>query len=82
MSKKQLVTNNAHIPTEEIKQDILDTELEIAQFEVEAEHLEKTPLSMPSARWDHMRGASRRSGIKERKKFIKKLKTILKHRGI
>src|SRR3990167_2785567 len=64
---------NAHIPTSEIEQDIRDTEREIAQMEEEAKHLEATPLSMTSARVDHMRASSRWSGIEQRKEFVEKL---------
>lgn len=80
--KKQLAENNKDIPTSEIEQDILDTEGEIFQMTEEAEHLEKTPLSLQSARWDHIRASSRRQGIKERKEFIEKLSNILEGRKL
>lgn len=72
---------NSHIPTAEIEQDILDTEREIAQMEVEAAHLEQTPLSMREARWNHMKASVRRDGIKERREFIARLKGILEFRA-
>lgn len=72
---------NDHIPTEEILKDIADTEREIAEMEVEAAHLEQTPLSMRDARWDHMRASSRRSGIEQRHAFIGKLRAILTERA-
>jgi hypothetical protein len=72
-----LAERNAHIPTTEIEQDILDTEREIVQMELEAQHLAATPDSMREARWDHMRAEARRSGIRERNEFIRKLKEIL-----
>lgn len=75
--QKQFIADNAHIPTEEIEQDIRDTEVEIAQMILEADHLENTPMTMSSARLDHMRASSRRSGIKERKYFIEKLQILL-----
>lgn len=84
MTKKQkekIAEKNKHIPTAEIKQDILDTQIEITQMEKEADHLASTPLEMKEARWNHMRADARISGIKERKKFIKKLETILEIRG-
>lgn len=76
----QIAEKNAHIPTAEMEQDILDTEREIAQMAQEAEHLAGTPIHMREARWDHMRAEARRSGIKERQEFIAKLKAILEYR--
>jgi hypothetical protein len=76
----QIAERNAHIPDAEIEQDILDTEREITQMELEAERLAETPLSMPDARLQHMRADSRRSGIAERKKFVADLKAILDYR--
>ncbi|MCK9370885.1 hypothetical protein M0R04_13325 [Candidatus Dojkabacteria bacterium] len=80
--KIKIAEENKDIPTEEVKQDILDTEREIAEMTIEAEHLEKTPLSLQSARLDHMRASARRSGIKERQAFIEKLKVILEVRSL
>lgn len=77
---QEILEQNAHILTEEILQDIADTQSEIATMKIEAEHLAKTPLSMQSARWDHMRAESRLSGIKEREEFIGKLEHLLKLR--
>lgn len=74
---KKLSDENKHIPTAEIEHDIIETEQEIATMTAEAEHLEKTPLSLPSAKWDHMRAQSRRGGIVQRKEFLEKLKGIL-----
>lgn len=71
---------NEHITDEELLRDIRDTQIEIDRMTYEAEHLEKTPLSLPSARLDHMRAASRRNGIKERQRFIEKLNAILEYR--
>ena len=73
---------NAHIPTDEILKDIADTEREIATMSAEADHFEGTPLSLPTARWDHMRAGARRSGIKQRREFIDKLEQILRARNI
>ena len=78
----QMCKRNASIPTEEIEKDIVDTEVEISNMKVEAEHLEKTPLSMREARWDHMRASARKSGIHEREQFIEKLKKILAYRKV
>ncbi|MFZ3032289.1 MAG: hypothetical protein WA082_04590 [Candidatus Moraniibacteriota bacterium] len=74
---KKLSNENKHIPTVEIEHDILETEAEIVTMTREAEHLEKTPLSLPTARWDHMRAQSRRGGIVKRQEFLQKLKAIL-----
>lgn len=79
---EQLVKENNHISTEEILQDIKDTQAEIVIMAQEAAHLEKTPLSLPSARWDHIRAESRRSGIKERYEFIEKLSAIIRGREL
>jgi len=83
MNKKEkieLAKNNKHIPTKEIKQDILDTQQEIDQMGKEAEHLEAAPMGMRETRLNHMRGGARRSGIEERKIFIEKLEAILEIR--
>ena len=75
-----LLARNAHIPSAEIALDILETEAEISRMEREAEHLEKTPSTLDSARMDHIRASARRSGIKERQQFIADLKHILELR--
>jgi len=77
----ELAKANAHIPTSEIEQDIVDTEREIAQMELEALHFEQTPYSLPEARLNHMKASVRRTGIKERQEFIAKLKEILNERA-
>jgi len=73
---KEMLERNAHISDEEILHDIEDTTREIAEMEIEAEHLEQTPLSMRDARWDHMRASARRTGIAERKEFVAKLQKL------
>lgn len=78
--KLKLAEQNKDVPTEVIEQDILDTQSEITQMEREAEHYEKSPLSLPTARLDHMKAEAKRSGIQERKQFIEKLKAILEVR--
>ena len=80
MDIEKTAAANAHIPTSEIEKDIIETKQEIAQMEEEARHLEETPLSLRSARLDHMRAESRRNGIKERQKFVDNLKAILQYR--
>jgi len=68
------------IPIAEIENDILETEREIAAMTTEADWLEKTPMTDRDAKWNHMRASARRSGIEERKDFIKKLQAILESR--
>ncbi len=77
---KKMINDNKHISIAEIKQDILETEMEIDRMEREATHLAATPMGMRETRWNHMRADARISGIKDRKKFIKKLEIILEAR--
>ena len=77
---EKIVERSKHIPTDEIKQDILDTQNEITQMEKEAEFLASTPMGMQETRWNHMRADARISGIEDRKKFIEKLQAILDFR--
>lgn len=79
-SIKEMAERNADIPTEEMEKDILDTEREIVQLEAEIEHLASTPLSSPDARLNHIKADARRSGVRSRKEFIVKLKSILEYR--
>ena len=78
--EKKIIEQNKHIPTEEIKRDILETQAEIIQMKKEKEHLIATPMRMKETRWNHMRAEVRDSGIENRKKFIKKLEAILDFR--
>ena len=78
---EEIAERDKYIPTEEIKQDILDTQIEIEQMEREAKHLEATPMGMQETRWNHIRAQSRRAGIERRKQFIKKLEAILDFRA-
>lgn len=64
-----------HIPNEEINQDIRDTEAEIEQMT-----REEKGLRTCGDRWSAMRADARLTGIRERKAFIEKLKSILKER--
>lgn len=82
MTDEAFLEANAHISTDEVLRDIADTETEIVQMEREAEHLEKTPLSMRTARLDHLRADARRDGITRRKEFIAKLNRLLDLRGV
>jgi len=67
---------NAHIPTSEIKQDILDTEKEILQMMREI-----TGFKLIGDRLSIMKAMSRESGIRDRQEFIIRLQEILKLRG-
>lgn len=78
--KKKLISANAHIPTDEIEKDIRDTEAEIALAEKEIIAFEAVPIGSPDARISHMKASARRSGIAERKEFIRKLRIILESR--
>jgi len=82
MTDEQMIKANEHIPTAEIIADIQATEAEIVWMEREAEHFERTPMSLPHARWDHMRASARRTGIAERKAFVSKLNHLLELRGV
>ena len=75
-AKRELADRNKHIPTNEIKQDILDTENEIIMMKkhIEGLNLIGDKLSLFYAR-------AKESGVKEREDFITSLKTILEVRG-
>jgi len=65
-----------HIPTEVIEQDILDTEREVNQYEIEVTALEK---NRPDNRLElYVREGKTRQG----KAFISNLKSILKYRKV
>ena len=68
--------NNDHIPTEEIKQDILDTEREIIQMRREEEG-----LRLIGDRMSLFRADARRDGIRKRKEFIDKLNKLIADRN-
>lgn len=72
---------NEQIPTEEIQNDILATEQEISVLEDEIVHLEATPHTSSALKINFFRASAKRSGIKERKLFIEKLKAILEYRA-
>jgi hypothetical protein len=75
MLTKEQIEKNSHIPTEEIKKDIFDTEVEIARMEQEIRAFEILGDKMSM-----VRAGARESGIKERKVFIEKLKELLQTR--
>ena len=78
--EKKLLEKSAQSPDEVIRQDIAETEREIQTMMEEAAHLEGTPMSLSSARWDHMRASARRTGVAEMQWFVAKLKKILELR--
>lgn len=73
--------NNAHIPTAEIEQDILDTEREIQTLEREAAHLEVTPHTSSALKMNFFRASAMRTGIRDRKQFIEHCGEILRERA-
>jgi hypothetical protein len=72
-----MATTHDHIPTEEIKRDIADTEAEIVTMEREMEG-----LRLIRDRLSHFKADARRDGIQRRQEFISKLKAILTERGV
>lgn len=64
------------IPTSEIKQDIADTLTEIADLERKEKGYE-----LLGDKLSYFKACSCRSGIVERKEFIKKLESILSERA-
>lgn len=67
--------SHEHITTEEMQRDIADTEAEIATMERELEG-----LRLMSDRWSQMRADYRVTGIRERREFIAKVRTIIESR--
>ena len=70
-----LSDKNKHIPTAEIRQDIIDTENEIMEFKRQEEGYRLIGDKMSIFRAD-----GKRTGIVHRKAFVAKLKIILKER--
>jgi len=79
---KEILKDNAHISSEDIMQDIAETEKEVVQMTEDIAYFEKTPHHNRDYRWNHMRLEHRKSGIKEREEFIKKLEHLLELRGV
>lgn len=71
-----MTKSNDHISTEEIKQDIADTNMEIETMQREIKGFELLGDKMSMFRAD-----ARRYGIQERKEFIKKLNDLLQARA-
>lgn len=74
--KIEIAENNKHISTEEIKQDIADTEADIANWKREIKGYD-----LIRDRMSYMRASARRSRIKEAEDFIEDLKAILEIRN-
>ena len=73
---EQWSQNNSHIPDEVLKQDIADTEEEIADYERKAEGYKLIGDKMSLFKAD-----AYISEIQDRKDFIFKLQSILDYRG-
>jgi len=73
--KINIADKNSDIPTEDIENDIADTQAEIQVMEREIKG-----FRLLGDRWSMMRADSRETGIKERKDFIEKLEAILEVR--
>jgi hypothetical protein len=71
-----MLDRNAQIPSEEVRQDIRDTEREIADLT-----REEAGLRMIGDKLSVFRADARASGIRERAAFIVKLKALLSARG-
>lgn len=76
---QEQIARNAGIPTSEIRQDIADTEREIASMRREVEAFQI--LAETGDRMADMRRRARQDGIKDREAFIAKLQALLKARG-
>lgn len=81
MKNEQFIKDNKHVKTDEIKRDILDTQNEIIQMEKEMKFLSSTPMGMAETRLNHMKASARKSGIEDRKKFIRQLEVLLEDRN-
>lgn len=71
----KIAKDNGHIPTEEVKKDIRDTEAEI----IEMKH-EIKAFKILGDRMSILKANSRKSAIHQRQIFIENLKIILKIR--
>jgi len=74
---EQILEDNKHIPDEEVKQDIKDTEADIEKL-----HLEIVPLELMADRMSRVRASAKRTRIGQMKEFIKKLQHILELRAV
>lgn len=77
MNSDKILEKNKNIPTDQVLQDIGDTEREIREMTAEAEHLEATPQSSPDYKMNHFRASARRTGIEDRKKFCANLRELV-----
>lgn len=67
-----ILARNAHIPSDEVARDIIDTEREIANMA-----REEAGLRMVGDRMSVFRADGRAHGIREREAFIAKLRNLL-----
>lgn len=77
MTDQELLEKNASIPSQEIRQDIVDTLKEISRLR--AASAEDYPLTA-NKRWVDMYKRANRKSIEERKEFVAHLKHILELR--
>ena len=66
---------NSHIPTAEVKRDIIDTQNEVDIYKAELKVLKKNPQE------NKVQIYLREGKISSRESFIKKLETVLEYRG-
>ena len=66
----------SHIPIEEMRQDILDTEREIEKMT-----REEQGFRLVGDRWSVMRADGRIEGIKKRREFISKVQKLIDERN-
>jgi hypothetical protein len=80
-TKEELLEANKHIPSDEVRQDILDTEKEIEDLVKEIEFLRNTPATSRDYKINNFKADGKQSGIREREKFIELLRSLLCERG-
>jgi hypothetical protein len=78
---EELLEKNKHIPSDEVKKDIADTELEIEELNKEIKWLRETPQTSKDWKINNFKSDGKEGGIKERQKFIESLRELLCARG-
>ena len=73
---KKMAENNAEVLTEDIENDVAETQSEVINMQKEL----RGYRLMPRDRMTQMRISSRVSGIKERLEFLEDLEAILEYR--
>ena len=76
IERLEMAERNKHIPTSEVKQDIADTEREIAQWD-----RERRGFELIGGKMAFFRAENRRLRIVEANEFIARLKIILEVRA-